>query len=114
MSANCRRAIGLAAVLLAAGVIDAARHVARADEREELNKACISRQLAAAENQKLNRATIIRYCNCVTKHTFEVFSPDDLAHGGRAGKLPPDLQKQMNAIGAACWSCITNPPCADE
>ena len=109
MSANCGRAIGIAAVLLAVGLIDAAHHVARADDKEDFKKSCVSGQLAAAENQKLNSATIIR---TKVKSNFRCSRVVLLAAAVPASY--PDLQKKMNAVGEACWSCIANPPCADE
>src|SRR5512138_2870199 len=99
MSPYCRRAVGIAALLVVAGLTNAAQHGARADEKEEFKKTCIASQVSAAENQKLSSATIVRYCNCVTKHTFEVIAREDFARAGPSGKIPPDVQRKLNAVG---------------
>jgi hypothetical protein len=74
MSPGHARIVDIAALLLIAGLIDAAQGNARAAGEDEFTKSCISGQASAPENKKLNSATIARYCKCVTKHSFEVIS----------------------------------------
>jgi hypothetical protein len=86
----------------------------RAKMQDDFKKTCISNQMTDPENAILDSATIVRYCNCVGKHSVDAISVEEFAHVGISGKISRGLQNKLTALGTACASCIKNPPCSDE